>query len=85
MKKEEKKTQTTPAKTKKTPAKTTPKAKAKTPVKKAPKTTSAQTVKPVAASKRTDVNPEFTDAFIQEVNEDVKNDNFKEIWKKYGI
>lgn len=31
------------------------------------------------------VNPEFTDAFIQEVNEDVKNDNFKVLWNRYGV
>lgn len=31
------------------------------------------------------VNPELTDAFIQEVDEDVKNDNMKEIWKRYGV
>ncbi len=32
-----------------------------------------------------DVNPEFTDAFIREVDEDVKNDNFKELWNRYGL
>lgn len=32
-----------------------------------------------------DVNPELTDAFIQEVDEDVKNDNLKELWNKYGL
>lgn len=26
-----------------------------------------------------------TDAFIQEVNEDVKNDNLKKLWDKYGL
>lgn len=31
-----------------------------------------------------DVNPEYTDAFIREVDEDVKNDNLKVLWKKYG-
>ena len=31
------------------------------------------------------VNPEYTDAFINEVNEDVKNDNFKVLWNRYGI
>ncbi len=31
-----------------------------------------------------DINPELTDAFIQEVDEDVKNDNLKVIWDKYG-
>ncbi|MBQ7633515.1 MAG: tetratricopeptide repeat protein [Alphaproteobacteria bacterium] len=32
-----------------------------------------------------DVNPELTDAFIQEVDEDVKNDNLKVLWDKYGL
>ena len=31
-----------------------------------------------------DINPEYTDAFIREVDEDVKNDNFKVLWNKYG-
>ncbi len=31
-----------------------------------------------------DINPDFTDAFIREVDEDVKNDNFKVLWNKYG-
>ena len=31
------------------------------------------------------VNPEYTDAFIQEIDEDVKNDNMKMLWDKYGI
>ena len=31
------------------------------------------------------INPEYTDAFINEVNEDVKNDNFKVLWNRYGI
>jgi len=31
------------------------------------------------------VNPELTDAFIQEVDEDVKNDNLKALWDKYGL
>lgn len=30
------------------------------------------------------INPEYTDAFIQEVDEDVKNDNFKVFWHRYG-
>lgn len=30
------------------------------------------------------INPEYTDAFIQEVDEDVKNDNLKVLWNKYG-
>ncbi len=32
-----------------------------------------------------DVNPELTDAFIQEVDEDVKNDSWKALWDKYGL
>lgn len=32
-----------------------------------------------------DVNPELTDTFIQEVDEDVKNDNLKELWNRYGL
>lgn len=32
-----------------------------------------------------DVNPELTDAFIQEVDEDVKNDSLKALWDKYGL
>lgn len=32
-----------------------------------------------------DVNPEYTDAFIQEIDEDVKNDNLKQLWEKYGV
>ena len=31
------------------------------------------------------INPEYTDAFIQEIDEDVKNDNLKLLWNKYGI
>lgn len=31
------------------------------------------------------INPEFTDAFIQEVDEDVKNDNLKVLWNRYGV
>lgn len=32
-----------------------------------------------------DVNPDFTDAFINEVDEDVKNDNLKVLWNRYGV
>lgn len=32
-----------------------------------------------------DINPDLTDAFIQEVDEDVKNDNLKALWNKYGL
>ncbi|MEE6206696.1 MAG: tetratricopeptide repeat protein [Alphaproteobacteria bacterium] len=31
------------------------------------------------------INPEFTDAFIQEVDEDVKNDNLQVLWNRYGL
>ena len=31
------------------------------------------------------VNPELTDAFIQEVDEEVKNDNLKVLWNRYGV
>ena len=31
------------------------------------------------------INPEYTDAFINEVDEDIKNDNFKVLWNRYGI
>lgn len=31
------------------------------------------------------INPEFTDAFIQEVDEDVKNDNLQVLWNRYGV
>ncbi len=41
--------------------------------------------KNVVKRDNSDVNPEFTDAFIQEVNEDVKNDNFRVMWNRYGI
>lgn len=39
----------------------------------------------VVSTPKTDVNPDFTDAFINEVNEEVKNDSFKELWNKYGL
>ena len=37
------------------------------------------------AKDTSDINPEYTDAFIQEIDEDVKNDNLKVLWDKYGI
>lgn len=42
---------------------------------------------PAARGRRdlSDVNPELTDAFIQEVDEDVKNDSWKAFWDKYGL
>ena len=45
-----------------------------------------QTVlKPRVKKDLSNVNPELTDAFIQEVDEDVKNDNLKAMWEKYGF
>lgn len=45
-----------------------------------------QTVlKPRVKKDLSNVNPELTDAFIQEVDEDVKNDNLKALWEKYGF
>lgn len=45
-----------------------------------------ETQKVVRVAKDTsNINPEFTDAFIQEVDEDVKNDNFKVLWNRYGL
>ena len=42
---------------------------------------------PVVRGRRdlSDINPELTDAFIQEVDEDVKNDSLKAMWDKYGL
>ena len=37
------------------------------------------------AKDTSDINPEYTDAFIQEIDEDVKNDNLKVLWDKYGV
>ncbi len=52
----------------------------------AKKDTSSTTVNTRRVVKDTSkINPEFTDAFINEVDEDVKNDNFKALWNKYGI
>ncbi len=42
--------------------------------------------KKVAESKKTNsIVDEFTESFIKEVDEDVKNDNLKVFWNKYGI
>ena len=68
-------------------------------VKKNVKTTeqkeNARKIKPAAAKETpqikhvvrdtSNVNPEFTDAFIQEVDEDVKNDNLQVLWNRYGV
>lgn len=49
------------------------------------KPTDAQSAKPkITPRDNSDINPDFTDAFIREVDEDVKNDNFKVLWNKYG-
>ena len=81
MAKSVKKTTTkTTAKTKKT----TTSAK-KTPASEVKKTPAATRAKRIAARDLSNVNPEFTDAFIQEVDEDVKNDNLKVIWNRYGV
>lgn len=51
------------------------------------KTPQAPKVSPAVKGRRdlSDVNPELTDAFIQEVDEDVKNDSLKALWDKYGL
>jgi len=43
------------------------------------------TGKKVSVSAKSNVNPELTDAFIQEVSDDVKNDTFKALWNRYGL
>ena len=51
----------------------------------APETADIKSAKPkIMPRDNSDINPDFTDAFIREVDEDVKNDNFKVLWKKYG-
>lgn len=49
------------------------------------KTENKPAVKARAKKDLSNVNPEMTDAFIQEVDEDVKNDNLKVLWDKYGL
>lgn len=45
-----------------------------------------KTVKTVQVDKsKADTAPDITDAFINEVNEEVKNDSFKELWNRYGL
>ncbi len=39
----------------------------------------------VVSTAKKDVNPDLTDAFINEVSEEVKNDSFKELWNRYGL
>lgn len=43
------------------------------------------TVKTRVKKDLSNVNPDLTDAFIQEVDEDVKNDNLKVLWNRYGL
>lgn len=45
----------------------------------------AKAVAAAAVKNKADVNPDLTDAFINEVSEEVKNDNFKELWNRYGV
>jgi len=50
------------------------------------KTTKKQpSVKKVAVKKTPTYDEAATDAFIMEVDEEVKNDNLKAFWKKYGL
>lgn len=51
----------------------------------AKKTSVGADVKKRVARDLSNINPEFTDAFIQEVDEDVKNDNLKVLWNRYGL
>lgn len=44
-----------------------------------------KTIQPTEIKTKADVNPDYTDAFINEVSEEVKNDNFKELWNRYGL
>ena len=44
-----------------------------------------KTIQPAEIQTKADVNPDYTDAFINEVSEEVKNDNFKELWNRYGL
>ncbi|MBR3501947.1 MAG: tetratricopeptide repeat protein [Alphaproteobacteria bacterium] len=43
-----------------------------------------QTAPKIMPRDNSNINPDYTDAFIREVDEDVKNDNFKVLWNKYG-
>ncbi|MBQ8481074.1 MAG: tetratricopeptide repeat protein [Alphaproteobacteria bacterium] len=42
-------------------------------------------IKTRAKKDLSNINPDLTDAFIQEVDEDVKNDNLKVLWNRYGL
>ncbi len=49
------------------------------------KSVKPSSVKPkIMPRDNSNINPEYTDAFIREVDEDVKNDDFKVLWNKYG-
>ena len=45
----------------------------------------AEKINKTETAAKADVNPDLTDAFINEVSEEVKNDNFKELWNRYGL
>lgn len=55
------------------------------------KTSKNETVKKLSVKSRriekdtSNVNPEYTDQFIKEIDEDVKNDHLKVLWNKYGL
>lgn len=51
----------------------------------AKKATVAPTISNTLKRKVNVVDEEFTDAFIREVDEDVKNDNLRIFWNKYGL
>lgn len=59
--------------------------KKKTPATKTTKAAKSTVAKVAAKRDLSNVNPDLTDAFIQEVDEDVKNDNLKALWDKYGV
>lgn len=69
----------TEKKTRKPAAKKNPAPKA------APKAESSVKTAAAAVKAKADVNPDLTDAFINEVSEEVKNDNFKALWNRYGL
>lgn len=67
-------------------AKNTKKTTAKSATKTNDKSITSVSIKTRRIAKDTSqINPEYTDAFINEVDEDVKNDNFKVLWNRYGI
>ena len=70
---------------KKTPAKKTTKKVSSVKNKVANKSIVEDTKSVKACTKCTTCQDEMTEAFIQEVTEDVKNDNLKAFWNKYGL